>query len=158
MLLVFFNHWSIVYYEFTPDGQTIKILIWWFWGVCGMWYEESDLKWWLQEAGSSITLSVRQFLAKHSIPNLPQPPYSPDFSPLDFFLFPKLKCTLIEEDFRQWKTSSLMRQRIWRWYHKHPLNSASKSEKGGGRGALLHKGTILKGTILNKLYVEKDNI
>jgi hypothetical protein len=35
-------------------------------------------------------LSIRQFLAKHSIPILP----SPDFSHPDTFLFPKLKITL----------------------------------------------------------------
>jgi transposase len=33
-------------------------------------------------------------LEKHSIPTLPQPPYSSDLSPPDFFLFPKLKITL----------------------------------------------------------------
>jgi transposase len=39
-------------------------------------------------------LSVRKFLAKHSIPVVPHPPYSPDLAPCDFFLFPKLKSTL----------------------------------------------------------------
>jgi hypothetical protein len=39
-------------------------------------------------------LSIRQFLAKHSIPTLPQHLYSPELSPPDFFLFPKLKITL----------------------------------------------------------------
>ena len=32
-----------------------------------------------------------EFLAKKGIPVVPQPPYSPDLSPWDFFLFPKLK-------------------------------------------------------------------
>ena len=32
-----------------------------------------------------------EFLAKKGIPVVPQPPYSPDLSPCDFFLFPKLK-------------------------------------------------------------------
>jgi hypothetical protein len=36
-------------------------------------------------------LSVREFLAKKCIPVLPQAPYSPDLSPYDFYLFPKLK-------------------------------------------------------------------
>jgi transposase len=30
-------------------------------------------------------------LAEKSIPVVPQPPYSPDLSPCDFFLFPRLK-------------------------------------------------------------------
>jgi hypothetical protein len=43
--------------------------------------------------------SIRQFLAKHSIPIPPQPPYSPDLSSPNIFLFPKLKIT-IEGRFR----------------------------------------------------------
>jgi hypothetical protein len=39
-------------------------------------------------------LSVREFLAKHSIPMVPHLPYSPDLAPCDFFLFPRLKSTL----------------------------------------------------------------
>jgi hypothetical protein len=41
-----------------------------------------------------VALSVREFLAKHSIPVIPHPPYSPDLDPCDFFLFPRLKRTL----------------------------------------------------------------
>jgi hypothetical protein len=33
-------------------------------------------------------------LAKHSIPVVPHPPYSPDLAPCDFFLFPRLKSSL----------------------------------------------------------------
>jgi len=33
-------------------------------------------------------------LTKHRIATLPQPPYSPDLSPADFFLFPRIKATL----------------------------------------------------------------
>jgi len=36
-------------------------------------------------------ISVIKFLAKKGNPVVPQPPYSPDLSPCDFFLFPKLK-------------------------------------------------------------------
>jgi hypothetical protein len=39
-------------------------------------------------------LSVREFLAKHSIPVVPHPRCSPDLAPRDFFLFPRLKSTL----------------------------------------------------------------
>ena len=35
-------------------------------------------------------ISVIEILAKKGIPVVPQPPYSPDLSPCDFFLFPKL--------------------------------------------------------------------
>jgi len=37
---------------------------------------------------------VRNFLAKNETTVVPQPHYSPDLAPGDFFLFPKLKSTL----------------------------------------------------------------
>jgi len=37
---------------------------------------------------------VRNFLGKNETTVVPQPPYSPDLAPADFFLFPKLKSTL----------------------------------------------------------------
>ena len=37
---------------------------------------------------------VRKFLVKNKMTVVPQPPYSPDLAPADFFLFPKLKSTL----------------------------------------------------------------
>jgi histone-lysine N-methyltransferase SETMAR len=39
-------------------------------------------------------VSLKQFLAKKGIPELNHPPYSPDLSPPDFFLFPQIKSTL----------------------------------------------------------------
>jgi hypothetical protein len=37
---------------------------------------------------------VCNFLAKNKMTIVPQPPYSPDLAPANFFLFPKLKSTL----------------------------------------------------------------
>jgi hypothetical protein len=39
-------------------------------------------------------LAVREFLAKKSIMKLDHPPYLPDLTPCDFWLFPKLKTPL----------------------------------------------------------------
>jgi hypothetical protein len=39
---------------------------------------------------------VRNFLAKNEMNVAPQPPYSPDLAPAEFFLFPMLKFTLKE--------------------------------------------------------------
>jgi transposase len=39
-------------------------------------------------------VSIKQFLSKQGISELNNPPYSPDLSPPDFFLFPKIKSTL----------------------------------------------------------------
>ena len=44
-------------------------------------------------------ISVTEFLAKKGIPVVPQPPYSPDLSPCDFILFPKLKFHLKGRNF-----------------------------------------------------------
>ena len=54
--------------------------------------------WWLaasppQCARSRIT-SRAEFLAKHRITQVTQPPYSPDLAPCNFWLFPKLKSAL----------------------------------------------------------------
>jgi transposase len=39
-------------------------------------------------------LLIREFLTKHEATVVPQPPYSPDLAPADFFLFPKFKSSL----------------------------------------------------------------
>jgi transposase len=45
-------------------------------------------------------VSINEFLAeKKCIPVVPQPPYSPDLSPCDFFLFSRLKNHLIGRHF-----------------------------------------------------------
>jgi hypothetical protein len=38
-------------------------------------------------APSHTSLLVREFLTKHHMATLPEPPYSPDLAPADFFLF-----------------------------------------------------------------------
>ena len=45
-------------------------------------------------APAHTSLLVREFLAKNNTVTMPQPPYSPDMAPCDFFLFPKIKRTL----------------------------------------------------------------
>ena len=42
----------------------------------------------LDNAPSHTSLRVREFLAKHNVAMLLQPPYSPDLAPANFFLFP----------------------------------------------------------------------
>jgi len=41
-----------------------------------------------------MAVTTNEFLAKHNISWPPQPPYSPDIAPCDFFLFPQLKNTM----------------------------------------------------------------
>ncbi|XP_014487170.1 PREDICTED: putative uncharacterized protein FLJ37770 isoform X2 [Dinoponera quadriceps] len=49
---------------------------------------------------SYTSLIVREALTKHNIVTLPQPPYSPDMVPSDFFLFPRIKKNLKRHRFR----------------------------------------------------------
>ena len=37
------------------------------------------------------SILVSEYLTKMGIKTLPQPPYSPDLAPCDFYLFPKLR-------------------------------------------------------------------
>ena len=47
-----------------------------------------------------MAISVIEFLAEKCIPVVPQPPYSPDLSPCNFFLFQKLNFYLKGRHFR----------------------------------------------------------
>jgi histone-lysine N-methyltransferase SETMAR len=73
-------------------------------------------RWTLQHdnAPAHSLFLVRDFLAKHAMTVLPQPPYSPDLTPANFFLFPKLKSTLKGRRFESIeaiKTNSLVHLR-----------------------------------------------
>ena len=52
---------------------------------------------WLTSA--HLALSVQQFLIKHGMTPVPHPPYSPDLTPSDFFLFPQMKRVLKGKSF-----------------------------------------------------------
>jgi len=56
-------------------------------GIARTWMLHHD------NAQCHTAVSVNEFLAEKSIPVVPQPPYSPDLSPYDFFLFSQLKTT-----------------------------------------------------------------
>jgi len=50
-------------------------------------------------APGHTAISVNEFVTKKGIPVVPQPLYSPDLSPCNFFLFPKLKFHLKDRHF-----------------------------------------------------------
>jgi hypothetical protein len=95
VVLVFFDHRGTVHYEFTPEGQKINQDVYLaalrrlqdavrrkrpeMW-TPGSWLLHRD------NAPAHTALSIIQFLAK--------PPYPPDLSPPDLFLFPKTQITL----------------------------------------------------------------
>ena len=98
MLIVFFNIQGIVHFKFLPQGQTVNQTV----------YKEilrrlvrsvRDKRrslweahaWTLHHdnAPAHTALNIRQFLAERNIAT-----YSPDLTPCDFFLFPKIKSVL----------------------------------------------------------------
>ena len=94
MLIVFFDSKGVVHKEFVPPGQTVntafyvEVLKWLKKRVARVRPEITNT-WVLHHdsAPSHASLLVREFLAKQTMATLPQPPYSPDLAPPDFFLF-----------------------------------------------------------------------
>lgn len=98
MLITFFDAKGVIFKEFVPDGQTVN----------GQYYadvirrlkdrvhrvrpEKKD-DWVLHHDNAPVhtCLAVAQILARNNVATLPQPPYSPDLAPSDFFLFPRMK-------------------------------------------------------------------
>ena len=119
MLTVFFDSEGVVHYEFLPQGQIVNKE--YYLEVMQRRREAvrkkrpeawRENRWMLQHdnAPSHSSYLVRDFLAKHATTVHPQPPYSPDLAPADFFLFPKLKSTLKGRSFESTeaiKTNSL---------------------------------------------------
>ena len=51
-------------------------------------------------ASVDASLLIHEFLTKHKTTVVPQPPYSPDLDPAEFFLFPKWKSSLKRRRFQ----------------------------------------------------------
>ena len=108
MLTVFFDYRGVVHYEFLPPGQTVNKE--YYLSVMRCLREAIRLKrpelwadnsWFLHHdnAPSHTALVLRDHFAKNSTNIVPQPPYSPDLAPCDFWLFSKLKRPLREHRF-----------------------------------------------------------
>ena len=100
MLITFFDVHGIVHAEFLPQGQTFNqhvyknILRRLMRSVREKRRELWETRSWLLDhdnAPAHNALGIREFPPKNNIAVLEQPPYSPDLTPCDFFLFPKLK-------------------------------------------------------------------
>ncbi|UYV75291.1 hypothetical protein LAZ67_12003345 [Cordylochernes scorpioides] len=100
MLTVFFDYQGIVHHEFQQQGSTLTADS--YLGVLRRLREAIRQKWpelwrsksWIlhhDNAPAHTALKISKFLQDHSTSVFPQPPYSPDLAPCDFFLFGKLK-------------------------------------------------------------------
>lgn len=103
MLTVFFDVRGIVHHEYAPEGQTVTKEYYQDvlrrlrdavrrkrpdMGTANNWHLHHD------NAPAHSSQLIHTFLAKHGITTVRHPPYSPDLSPCDFWLFPKLKTPL----------------------------------------------------------------
>jgi len=107
MLVVFFDWNGIVHHEFLPCVQMVNKQF--YQGVLAclrvavrrkrpeLWENQT----WMLHCGNAPahTLLICSYLAKHQTSVVPHPPHSPELAPADFFLFPKLKTTLIGRHF-----------------------------------------------------------
>ncbi|UYV76617.1 hypothetical protein LAZ67_14001479 [Cordylochernes scorpioides] len=97
MLTVFFDFQGIVHPEFQQQGSTITADA--YLGVLWRLREAIRQELWRRKswilhhdnAPAHTALKISKFLQDHSTSMFPQPPYSPDLAPCDFFLFGKLK-------------------------------------------------------------------
>ncbi|UYV85110.1 hypothetical protein LAZ67_X004608 [Cordylochernes scorpioides] len=109
MLTVFFGYQGNVHHEFRQPGSTITADS--YLGVLRrlreairqkrpeLWRSKS----WIlhhDNAPAHTALKISKFLQGHSTSVFPQPPYSPDLAPCDFFLFGKLKKKLKDRKFQ----------------------------------------------------------
>jgi len=103
MLIAFFDNDGLVHHEFVPTGQTVNkefyktVLQRLHYAVRRHRPEKWGSENWIlhhDNTPAHRAVTTNEFLAKHNILSLPQPPYSPDLVPCDFFLFPQLKKTM----------------------------------------------------------------
>ena len=100
----------IIHYEFVPHGETVNKVL--YLNVLKRLREAVRRKrpepwtnhtWMLHHdnAPAHVSFLIREFLTKHETTVVPQPPYSPDLAPADFFFFPNLKSSINFADFRR---------------------------------------------------------
>ena len=98
-------------------------------------------------APAHVPLLIREFLTKHEMTVVPQPPYSPDLTPVYFFLFPKLKSSLKG---RRFQTVEDIEDNLIKDPRAIPQNTFQNWEKIG-RGLSRVEGSTLKETSLINL-------
>lgn len=92
MLIAFFDVCGIVHFEFVPQGKTVNAAV--YLEVLQRFIKDTVVRLHHDDAPSHTGFIVADFLARSNIPVVPQPPYSPDLAPCDFFLFRRLESQL----------------------------------------------------------------
>jgi len=103
MLVCFYDSKGIINHEFVPEGQTVTgsfylSVLERLWKRIRRVRPECSApgSWSLLHDNAPVyrAVAVQEFLARKQVSVLNNPPYSPDISPCDYFLFPKLKLQL----------------------------------------------------------------
>jgi hypothetical protein len=108
VLITFFYSKGIIYFEFIPRGQTVKQA--YYAEILKQLYEavgrEGPKLWssnWIlchNSATAHKVLSLKQFQSQKSITEIEYSPSYPHLALNDFWLFPKIKSALKDEDIR----------------------------------------------------------
>jgi len=103
-------------------------------------------------ASGDASLFIHEFLTKHETTVTPQPPYSPDLAPADFFVFPKWKSSLKG---RRFQAVEKIKENSIRDLRAVPQNTFQdafqKWKKNVGSGVSRVEGSALWVTSLMKL-------
>jgi len=102
-----------------------------------------------ENARSHTSVLTHQFLAKNKIAVIPHPPYSPDFAPCDFFLFPKMKLKLKGRRFDNIEGIQVESQSVL-----YSLTELSKNGGDGGTGVYMLEGNTSRVTAADRPYGE----
>jgi len=97
-------------------------------------------------APAQRAVTTNEFLAKHNIPSLPHPPYSPDLAPCNFFLSPQLKKTMKDRRFGYVEEIQANATRQLSAITKVTTRGAFVSGRNAGISAYKHKDTTSKET------------
>jgi len=103
MLACIYDSKGIIHHEFFPEGQTVTGSF--YLSVLErLWKRIRHVRpecsapgsWFLLHDNAPVhrAVAVQEFLTRKQVCVLNHPPYSPDLSPCDYFLFPKLKLLL----------------------------------------------------------------
>ena len=103
MLVCFYDSKGIIHHEFVPEGQTVTESFY-LRVLERLWKRIRRVRpecsapgsWFLLHDNAPVhrAVAVQEFLARKQVCMFHYPPYSPDLSPCDYFLFPKLKLPL----------------------------------------------------------------
>ncbi|KAL4083830.1 hypothetical protein QTP88_029146 [Uroleucon formosanum] len=131
IMICFFDSNGLVHKEFFPPGQTVnqqfyievlerlrKRIIRVRPEIANIWILHHD------NAPCHRAFSVTQFLTSKNIRVFPQPPYSPDMSLCDFFLFPRIKQVVKGTHFDSVKD---IQTSVTRVLQELPVNDIQKS-------------------------------